>query len=299
MKERRAALVSAVLVATLLAAPWARAAPSTLDVCTASFEEAQLKQRRGKFVAASELFAACAAEKCPKILREDCASRRDAIEPAIPTVTFVVRDPAGKDVDAVVTVDGAPFRSAPGRAAPIDPGPHEVSFTVDGQRGGVQTVVAREGEKNRLVVLTYTPPAAQARPEPYVAPEPPPRESPSLVAPIVVGSIGLIAIGVGVGFFVIAGDDAEKRDQFRGVEDQAISRGDLSEAAVFHDAADARDEAARQNQLVGLVMGGVGLAAIGTAVLIYFVNKPSKPPATAIRPLAGPSFAGAAFGTTF
>lgn len=161
----------------------------------------------------------------------------------------------------------------------------------------MQTFVAREGEKNRLVVLTYTPPATPL--QPVGVPDVTTKKSPSLVAPIVVGAVGGAVLALGIGVLVYAGEEAEERDDLRGREQEAISRGDSSEAARYARLAESVDEGVNNNRTIGATLTAAGPVAVATAVVIYLVNRRSSQPRPAIQPIAGPSFAGAVVGTTF
>ncbi|MCW5833915.1 MAG: hypothetical protein KIS78_16055, partial [Labilithrix sp.] len=70
----------------------------------------------------------------------------------------------GKDAtDAKALLDGEPLAGGlDGRAIPVDPGPHVARFERPGSGAVEVKLVAREGEKNRLVTGTFGVPRAEA-----------------------------------------------------------------------------------------------------------------------------------------
>ena len=270
-----------------------RAEPSALDVCTASFEEAQLKQKRGKLVAARDLYKMCAADTCPKMLRDDCVLRGIEIDRILPTASFALRDGAGKDLDAKWTVDGADFPSD-GRAHPIDPGPHAVVYSIgSGKPSAEEKVVIHEGEKARVVPFTIQTTAAASAPPPAASEGP---GSGYWLTPLIVGGVGMAAVIAGLGFFLTARRDADKRDELYFLS-QTTAPSDYASALEYRRAGALRDTSAKRNDTYAFILGGGGAVLIGTSVLLYFVNKPSTK--TSIVPVLAPSYAGVALGGSF
>src|SRR5262249_38147303 len=128
--------VAFLLLASLAPNAHAQGA-APIEKCTGNFEEAQLKEKRGKLVEAEQLYGACADAICPAMLRNDCTAERAEIAQRIPTATIVIRDASGNDVDAKVEIDGKPLTDR-AHAQPIDPGEHSVTYTVVGRGPATQ-----------------------------------------------------------------------------------------------------------------------------------------------------------------
>jgi hypothetical protein len=154
------------LVGSLLAMSSAATAEPTKRECAAANETAQDLRRAGKLGEARAQLAACTATSCPGPVREDCAQRLKEVEAAIPTVIFEAKNAAGHDLSAVrVTMDGEPLlEKLTGTAVTLDPGEHHFAFEADGLRKFEDTVVLREGERDRRVqvVLEAAAPASHA-----------------------------------------------------------------------------------------------------------------------------------------
>jgi hypothetical protein len=127
--------------------------------CVSANESAQDLRRAGKLHDARTHLATCLSTSCPRPVREDCAQQLADVEAAIPTVVFVVKDASGNDVGEVrVTVDGAPLKStSAGEAHGMDPGEHRFQFESAGFRTAETTVVLREGEKKRRLLVSLEP----------------------------------------------------------------------------------------------------------------------------------------------
>jgi hypothetical protein len=150
-----AAIGCAVAALTLSTLDAAGAGPGKAQ-CVAANESAQDLRRDGKLHQARIQLATCLSTSCPRPVREDCAQQLAELEAAMPTVVFVVHDPAGDDVSAVrVSVDGAPLADQPdGDAVALDPGEHRFELEAAGFRSTHVTVVLREGEKKRRLAIT-------------------------------------------------------------------------------------------------------------------------------------------------
>lgn len=185
-----------VLVA-VLAGP-ARAAPEPPKAaCAHGAEEGQRLRAQGKLREARESFTACAAERCPALIRSDCSGWLAEVEAAVPTV--VVRASAAEDqsrelFDVEVKVDGVLLTSKlDGRALPVNPGEHHLSFSAPGRLPAEDTVVIRVGEKHRLLAVVL-PPAhpVPPKPNPVPTPAPAPRVGTAARVLLIVGGAALL-----------------------------------------------------------------------------------------------------------
>lgn len=256
-----------------------------LEICGAAFDEAQAKHRANKLVEAHTLYGTCADPACPAKIKDECTKRLDAVEQATPTVTIVVRDAAGKDLPATITVDNEPWSGPPGEASVIDPGQHEVIAHVQGEAAARKaTITVAEGEKSRVIALGASSGGEVASPS--RAPTAAIEEKPSLVGPIVLGSAGVVALLGGVGLLVIAGGELEARDEQRAKAANPSPGTSAEQIRAFNDSAASHENAAESTRLLGFVVGGAGVALLGGAVLWYVLSKPE--PSAQLKPAAQP-----------
>ncbi len=157
---RRGALVAWMLAAALV--PRAAAADDT-RICVDAAHQAQALRDGGKLAEARKAFATCSAPTCPQIVRGYCERWLAEVIALQPTIVLGARGPDGDLYQVRVELDGRELATRlDGRAIPVDPGPHELSFETPGFPVVRQFVVIREGEKGRPVVARFTRPAPAA-----------------------------------------------------------------------------------------------------------------------------------------
>lgn len=203
----------ALLVA--MAAP-ALARADTVDACVDGADRAQQLRDQGKLIEARTQLLVCGASGCPGAVAKQCVRWLHEVDDEMPTLSLRVRDGATDVTDVEVLVDDvSQATSLDGRPMPIDPGARRLTF----HRGDVtteQSLVARAGEKNRLVdvqlttepkAVVVTPAATSVQPPP---PPPPPRPR-GFHVPWVSGvflGLGIASFAITVPLVVIAGNDA-------------------------------------------------------------------------------------------
>jgi hypothetical protein len=283
------------MVATATAATGASTAradePVTPQRCNAAYELAQVMRRDHKLVAAREALLTCSQPKCPGAIVQDCGPWLREVESGMPSVVFVARDATGKDVPAVkVSVEGTVLATRLGGSAlAVDPGERTFTFEPEhGKRVDLKLIV-NMGEKNRLVVVTIADevaaPATTSTTSPTLPTPPPPAEGErgSLVPAIVVGGLGVAALGASLGIYLDAKGGLNKlRDTCAPTcatadVDSLKTKGILSDVAF-----------------------GVGLAGLGAAGVMILLRAPAKaatPAATTglqwtLTPTAGGAAAG-------
>lgn len=284
-------LILLLPIATLFVASFADAAP--IEKCTGNFEEAQLKEKRGKLVEAEQLYAACAESQCPSMIRTDCSLKRDEIIRRIPTITVAIRDASGNDLAGYVEIDGKPMTDRT-HAQPMDPGEHTVGYRPQGGTPGTQTIIVVEGEKARVITIT-----AQAGKDTKTTGGAPATttEGPSIVGPVILGSVGLLALVAAVGLQVNAISEDEKGKEF---QTKADDPSNVNNRQEFLTAADSRRDSAKSSQLFGFVAGVSGLVFITGGVTWFFLSRSSsKQSASSFTPVVAPGFAGASYGLRF
>jgi hypothetical protein len=210
-----------------------------------------------QLVRARELFAKCAANTCPAAIRKDCSDWLKEVDQALPSVVVVPRDPNGLDAPlAAVTVDGA--RAAASTSFPIDPGRHRIRCERPGSAPADLEVTIQEGEKNRVIACVLAPEA--------------PKESvgrPSLpLGTWIAGGAGVVLIGIGAGF---AASGVADRNAM--IESGCAKAGDCSPSAVT---------TARIKLGVADATITTGIAGLGVAVLVYFLERRRAPVSAAV-----------------
>jgi hypothetical protein len=237
-----------------------------------AFENAQRAQKNGHLVFAQKLFLECLVPACPKEVRNDCTEGQANVDRSLATVTIVVRNAAGADVPAKIKIDGAPYTREPGRAMPIDPGTHQLQYTVGGETK-LSSVTIVEGEKSRVIVLTPTgEPPAPVPAQATVAQTAAPSRS-YIIGPAVVGGLGVLTALAAAGMFVIGSNEASDRDAERAVfNDQTKTDVERNAAAK---SSNSHNDAANNAQLFGVILGGSALVMVGVAAAWYLIAKAS------------------------
>lgn len=206
-------LVASAFALAALATPMSSFADMSKAQCVKANADAQSLRQDGKLAAARDLLKTCTDPKCPALVVTDCTKRLDEIEATQPTIVFDVKDGNGNDLSTVkVSVDNTPLAERlDGSALRVDPGSHVFTFEVAGQAPITQTLVLKEGEKDRhekIVIGTPTPtPApAPASVEPDVPPSPPPSSGWTTMRTVgvVMGGAGVAAVAVGSIFGLMA-----------------------------------------------------------------------------------------------
>jgi hypothetical protein len=170
--------------------------------CVAALDRAQSLESAQKLIEARASFVTCASDACPEAVREDCGRLLQSVDATIPSIVLAAQSGGHDANDAKAFLDGEPV-ALDGRAIAIDPGPHLARFERPGAGAIEVRVVARAGEKNRLVTGTFF----AARPEPKQARV---EGSRVPVIPLVIAGTGLLAIGGGVMFRMQADAEAER-----------------------------------------------------------------------------------------
>lgn len=152
---RAAALALGVFSASKDASADGANADRAAQRCISDHFRGQVEQREGNLLEARRSFAACASAGCPGVVRRECASLNAAVAGSIPTVVPVAVDEDGNDLTNVTVRvdDGSEPLSLRGRALPLDPGHHLLTFESPGHERRRLAVVLREGEKQRPIVV--------------------------------------------------------------------------------------------------------------------------------------------------
>jgi hypothetical protein len=281
VKARPAALFATLAAAVLFVSP-VRAAEPTVEECVSANERSVPLRKAGKLREARAGLLRCSAASCPAAVRDDCIAEATRLERALPSLVFAVKDAAGNDLTAVrITMDGQPFAERlDGTALDADPGEHVFLLTAQGQTVERKLLV-REGEKSRREQITIgtaagTPAAPAAPAAPAQATAADGGWGTQKTAGIALVGLGVVSIGVGSVFGVLAGSSWDSAKTKCGT-------GCAPGSDAYKD-----KDTANTNATVANIGFGVGLAAlIGGGALWYFApaNTPAK--AARISPLVG------------
>ncbi len=133
--------------------------------CVTALDKAQASRAGRKLLDARANYVTCSHEACPDMLRDDCAKGLREVDEALPSLVLSATVDGHDATDAKVILDGERLASGlDGRAVPVDPGPHVARFERPGAGHVEVKVVAREGEKNRLVTGTFVVSGSSSKP---------------------------------------------------------------------------------------------------------------------------------------
>jgi hypothetical protein len=276
---QRVALVVLFVAVGLTGAGVSRAEDSKKAQCAAAYEKSQELRAAGSLKAANENLVVCAQNFCPAFVQTDCAQWLTEVQRELPTIVFVAKDKAGEDTSAVaVSMDGAELmKQLDGKAIIIDPGPHTFRFELEGAEPMEQQVVIRQGQKDRVIAVSFAPAGADVPGDsPYAAAKgaAPADAGEKTNGPGPLRPYAYIAGGVGaagiIGFAVLGaiGKSAEN---------------DLRNQGCAPNCSKDETDAIKTKYIVADVLLGVGIAGIGTGVALFFLSQPknSEPKDTA------------------
>ncbi len=179
--------------------------------CLDAVSKGQTLRDAHKLVEARAQLRVCAAAQCPAVVQRDCAAWLADVEKATPTIVVTAMTGTGTNVfDATVTVDGKPFADTlDGRGVAIDPGSHALRLVLKDGTTRDQQIVITEGEQNQRVTVTLAAPASGAGTtgSSTVDGGTTAGASPWKTAGWVLGGLGVIGLGIGTAFGVMAISD--------------------------------------------------------------------------------------------
>lgn len=269
-----------------LAAIWLSEFSARADAhaCTQAHTQAQVLGKQGDLLLAREQMLRCARADCPDLIVEDCAGWLPAMESRIPTAVFAVSDSEGRDVTEVTVTDqnGRVITTqADGHAVELDPGMYEFRVEAQGYAIYQQRVVLRESEKTRIVRIALRPTEPRAPP---AQSEPEPNRSIPLASYILAGA-ALVGGGMFAYFGLRSNSFASEFDDLH-CADAATRRSEGLEPRCSN--LESRGELYSNVANVSL---GLGLASLGTAVLVYALTPPSPgeqdPGIASLEPVPG------------
>jgi hypothetical protein len=142
----------ALLAALPVATPVHAAPDDSRQACFTEYEQAQRLRKAGKLLASKEQLALCSDTVCPPFVVSDCATWAAEVDRDLPGVVVVMTNDAdGIGGRVSVTVDQA-LRPVGGSPMPVDPGPHEVRYEVDGRSAETRIMVPAGAKAFPLVL---------------------------------------------------------------------------------------------------------------------------------------------------
>lgn len=252
----------ALAAACALASVRAEAGPD-LPACVAAFEEAQALHSKGKYLEAAERSRGCLDTSCGDVVTPECTKLYEKILNATPTLVPAARDADQNDLaDVRLYVDGKLVREKlDGSSLSLDPGNYVFRFEARGLPPVEKSVMVSGGEKMRVVPVTlvdpHKPPAFTPAPITTPAPAPlPPKPSPFVSrsaanATYAFAGIGVVALA---GFGLLRWKSDNDYNTL-----SATCRPNCTQGGV---------DALRTNYILSDVALGVGVAAVGTVVVL-------------------------------
>jgi hypothetical protein len=258
------------------------------QTCADAYKDGQEKEKAGHLVEAREQYSECAKSACGPFLLNECTTRHARLDSDIPSVVPVATHKSGKPYQHVqVTLDGEPFCSSlDGRALQVDPGMHEFVFTTDKGLTATEKVLILQGDRNRRIGVSLgkhretadvgdpalpaegaqDKTAGEAAPEADHHPSNAPAEPPAEAAPKKgVPALSWVLGGVGVlggGGYVLLSTWGKK-------DNEALRQCAPS-------CAQSSVDRVKQRYLAADISLGVGVAALGSALVVYALRGPRE-----------------------
>ena len=254
------------------------------------FHLANCYEQVGRVASAWALFleVASVARASNQSDRENVASARARkLESRLPKLTLSIPE-ARRLPGLEIRRDGSAVGSAQwGTPMPIDPGSHELSVSAPGRKTASRTVTLREAEKQTFEVPELeVAPVEPAAATPAAPAEPKAEQAGSRPTALIValGGLGLVGVGVGTAFGVMAKSDNDDSKQYCRVDDPNLCQ---PEGVALR-------ESAMKNGNISTVAFLVGGAALAGAGVLWLVTGSSgeKTGAASLDLRAGVSLSG-------
>lgn len=251
------------------------APPRAAETCAQTLDHARDHAAAGRLRRARATYADCAESRCGRQVSLECRGAEQRLADSVPSIVPVVADGhQTPHTDVAVTMDGELLTTRlDGRSVEVDPGLHELKFTVDGKEIHRASILILEGQRNRLVTVDVaneapesapaSPAATSEAPSLTAQPDDPPPsqgatsagregESTRSVLPYVVGGVGVAAVGTSLLLAHWASDDNRSLD---------VCSPNCSQESVDH---------VRRMYIAADITLGAGIVALGAATWLYF-----------------------------
>lgn len=265
---------AAMVISVVLLTPSAHALDPTVDECLSASEKGQLSRDEGRYRLARASLSTCARESCPAVVRRDCLQWLTDLDRLQPTVVFVVRDEHGDDVaDVAVSMDGESIAARnDGRPLAVDAGQHLFTFVAPHHREQRQSLIVSAGEKNRVVPIRMELEADASKVDARPSSEARAASSSVPALPIVLGGVGVLALGSFAYFGLTARSDLHALEASPCASSRTCAEGDV--------------RSIRTRLLLADVSLGVGVVALGAAAWVWLSrDRSSAPSITSALPI--------------
>ena len=243
------------------------------------------------------------------MVRRDCSQWQSEIIAMLPSVVFGAKDKQGRDLfDVTVSMDGETLlKKLDGKSVNVDPGPHSFKFEIAGSPPVIERALVKEGEKTRVITVTFNDGGGTASTTDAAVPTQTPRDhvtEPSggseprghTVYPWIVVGLGAATMIAGAVVIIAspalpAGCNATTKTCTRGATESAADFGSRQEDA-------GRSEA---QPTEGLIVGAIGLGVVAGGLLWHFLEPTDdrRSGALHVTPWASHTTAGGSVGFSF
>src|SRR5439155_26556989 len=126
--------------------------------CTKSYEAAQILKKKREYLSARRELLTCIKE-CPAVVQRECGQWLDGLEGVVPSIV-IHAEAAGEDrTEVKVEMDGKVLAERiDGKGIDLDPGQHEMKFTLPGFPQVKKNLLVHEGEQLRVIKVDFEQP---------------------------------------------------------------------------------------------------------------------------------------------
>ncbi len=298
----RLSLAGSLLLVSTLASGVASA---DVQACLGASEKGQRARSAGKLREAREQFLSCSSDVCPAMVRRDCAQWQGEVIATLPSIVLGAKDRAGRDLfDVTVSVDGETLvRKLDGKSLPIDPGPHTFKFEMAGAPPVTERALVKEGEKTRVIAVTFAiggaTSDASATPPPGLDPadkSAPGPERHHTVFPWIVVGLGVVTMGAGL---VVIFTSPALPDGCSPSSKTCVRLTNESATAFAKRQEDAGRSESQPTE--GVIVTGIGLGVTAAGLIWHFLEPtgPERTGALRFTPWAARGAAGGSLGASF
>ncbi len=233
--------------------------------CAGAYESAQTERRDGHLKAAREHAKTCSQERCNPAIVAECIELYETIGKEIPSIVLAARQAGGGYLAEVsVEMDGEPIvERLDGKPVELDPGMHQLRFSVPGREPIELSHVALVGDRNRVVEVVF----GEAEAPPTSAPSdpglPPPAATPE-------------DRGIPLASYILAGASVVSFGAFAYLRITGIQDHDELESSCSPGCDPEEVDEIRDKFTYSYYAAGLGAATLAAATIVYFtVSGPS------------------------
>jgi len=225
--------------------------------CTKAYENAQILKKKREYLSARRELVTCIRE-CPAVVQRECGQWLEGLEPLVPSIV-IHAEAGGEDrTEVKVELDGKVIaEKIDGKGIDLDPGQHDLKFSLAGFPPVKKNLVMHEGEQLRVVKVAFEQPdvsGGKGEAANTIRPAPP-----------VVYVFGGVALAGVAGFTAFGLVGTSQRSRL--------------ERDCMPNCTDSSVDGVKRNLLLADVSLGVGIVALATGTVLW-LTRPSVPMAT-------------------